>query len=70
MVMTQTVQELKAERVQEELKAERVQEESLALLRKRVLGQDDPVGAAMAVTQSQAEERLKAERVQARLERP
>jgi pterin-4a-carbinolamine dehydratase len=53
----------------QELKAERVQEESLALMRKRVLGQDDPVGAAMAVSRTQAEERLKAERVQARLKR-
>jgi pterin-4a-carbinolamine dehydratase len=74
-------QELKSERVQEEvalmaeepfrisLKAERVQEESVALMRKRILGQDDAVGAAMAVTRNQAEERLKAERVQARLKR-
>jgi pterin-4a-carbinolamine dehydratase len=53
----------------QELKAERVQEESLAVMRKRVLGQDDPVGAAMGVTRSRAEERLKAERVQARLQR-
>jgi pterin-4a-carbinolamine dehydratase len=54
-----TVQKLKAERVQE----------PLALMRKRVLGKDDPVGAAMAVTRNQAEERLKAERVQLRLKR-
>ncbi len=53
----------------QELKAERVQEESLALMRKRVAGQDDPVGAAMAVSRNQAEERLKAERVQLRLKR-
>jgi pterin-4a-carbinolamine dehydratase len=53
----------------QELKAERVQEQSLALMRKRVLGQDDPIGAAMAVSRAQAEERLKAERVQARLKR-
>jgi pterin-4a-carbinolamine dehydratase len=46
-----------------------VQEESLALMRKRILGQDDPVGAAMAVTRDQAEDRLKAERVQGRLKR-
>jgi pterin-4a-carbinolamine dehydratase len=52
---------------EQELKAERVQEESLAVMRKRVLGQDDPVGAAMAATTGRAEERLKAERVQARL---
>jgi len=53
----------------QELEAERVQEESLALMRKRILGQDDAVGAAMAVTRTQAEERLKAERVQSRLTR-
>jgi pterin-4a-carbinolamine dehydratase len=53
----------------QELKSERVQEESLALMRKRVLGQDDTVGAAMAVTRGQAEERLKSERVQSRLKR-
>lgn len=53
----------------QELKAERVQEESLALMRKRVLGRDDAVGAALAVTQRRAEERLKAERVQLRLKR-
>jgi pterin-4a-carbinolamine dehydratase len=53
----------------QELKAERVQEETLALMRKRLLGQDDPVGTAMAVTQSQAEKRLKAGRVQSRLKR-
>ncbi len=53
----------------QDLKSERVQEESLALMRKRILGQDDPVGAAMAATRNQAEERLKAERVQTRLQR-
>jgi pterin-4a-carbinolamine dehydratase len=53
----------------QELKAERVQEESLALMRKRVTGQGDAVGAAMGVTRNQAEERLKAERVQLRLKR-
>ena len=53
----------------QELKSERVQKESLALMKKRILGQDDPVGTAMAVTQKQAEERLKAERVQLRLKR-
>jgi len=53
----------------QELKAERVQEESLALMRKRVAGQDDAVGAAMAASRNQAEERLKAERVQLRLRR-
>ena len=53
----------------QELKAERVQKESLALMRKRVLGQDDPVGAALSASQAQAGERLKAERVQLRLQR-
>jgi hypothetical protein len=53
----------------QELKSERVQEESVALMRKRILGQDDPVGAAMAVTRNRAEERLEAERVQTRLQR-
>ena len=53
----------------QELKAERVQEESLALMRQRILGRGDAVGAALAVTQSRAEERLKAERVQLRLKR-
>ena len=43
-------------------------EESVALMQKRILGQD-PVGAAMAVTRDHAEERLKAERVQSRLRR-
>jgi len=52
------------------LKAERVQEEeSLALMRKRVMGQGDALGSAMSVSRSQAEERLKAERVQLRLKR-
>ncbi|HYU35613.1 MAG TPA: hypothetical protein VEW48_25945 [Thermoanaerobaculia bacterium] len=53
----------------QELKAERVQEESLAVMRKRVAGQADAVGSAMAVTRNQAEQRLKAERVQLRLKR-
>jgi pterin-4a-carbinolamine dehydratase len=53
----------------QELKSERVQEETLALMRKRILGQGDPVGAAMAATRNLAEERLKSERVQSRLER-
>jgi hypothetical protein len=53
----------------QELKAERVQEESLALMRKRVLGQDDPVGAALSTSRNEAEERLKAERVKTRLKR-
>jgi pterin-4a-carbinolamine dehydratase len=48
------------------LKAERVQE-PLAVMRKRVSGRDDVCGSAMAVTRGQAEERLKAERVQLRL---
>ena len=51
----------------QELKAERVQgPESLS--RKRHLARtDDLVGAAMALTRSRAEQRLKAERVQLRL---
>ena len=53
----------------QELKAERVQEESLAVMRKRILGEGDAVGTAMRATQSQAEQRLKAERVQLRLKR-
>jgi pterin-4a-carbinolamine dehydratase len=53
----------------QELKAERVQEESLARMTKRLTGRDDAVGAAMAATQGQAEQRLKAERVQLRLQR-
>jgi pterin-4a-carbinolamine dehydratase len=52
----------------QELKAERVQKEALALMRKRVAGQD-AVGAAMARTNLKATERLKAERVQLRLKR-
>ena len=56
-----------SEPIVQELKAERVQEELLALRRTRVAGEDDAV--AMAVTQTQAEERLKAERVQLRLRR-
>ncbi len=52
----------------QELKAERVQKEALALMRKRVAGQD-AVGAAMARTNLKATERLKAERVQLRLQR-
>jgi hypothetical protein len=55
--------------VVQDLEAERVEEETLALMRKRILGKDDPVGAAMAMTQSQAETRLKADRVQSRLKR-
>ena len=55
--------------VVQDLEAEREEEESLALMRKRILGQDDPVGAAMAGTRNRAEERLKAERVQTRLQR-
>ena len=46
-----------------------VQEESLATMRKRILGQDDLVGAALAVSQNQAAQRLKVERVQLRLKR-
>jgi pterin-4a-carbinolamine dehydratase len=53
----------------QELKAERVQEESLARMRKNVAGQGDALGSAMTVSRSQAEERLKAERVQLRLKR-
>ena len=52
------------------LKAERVQEEEpLALMRMRVAGQGDALGSAMAVSRNQAQERLKAERVQLRLKR-
>lgn len=58
---------MKKENVVPELKAE--QEESLALMRKRILGRNDPVGAAMAATRNRAEDLLKAERVQARLGR-
>ena len=50
------------------LKAERVQEE-LSMTRKRVAGQGDALGSAMAVSRNQAQERLKAERVQLRLKR-
>ena len=57
------------ENTAQDLKAERVQKESLALMRQRVVGKDDPVGAAMGVSRNQAEQRLKAERVQARLKR-
>ncbi len=46
-----------------------MQEESLALMRKRVAGPGDPIGSAMAVTPSEAQVRLKAERVQLRLKR-
>jgi pterin-4a-carbinolamine dehydratase len=51
------------------LKSERVQEEEpLALMRKRMTGQD-ALGSAMAVSRNQAQERLKSERVQLRLKR-
>jgi pterin-4a-carbinolamine dehydratase len=53
----------------QQLKAERVQEESTALLRKRVARPGDSVGTAMATTGNQASQRLKAERVQLRLQR-
>ncbi len=53
----------------QELKAERVQEESLAVMRKRVAGLGDAVGSAMTAARNQAQERLKAERVQLRLKR-
>ena len=56
-----------SEPIVEKLKAERVQEE--ALMRKRVAVQNDVLGSAMAVSRSQAQERLKAERVQLRLKR-
>ncbi|HKH48597.1 MAG TPA: hypothetical protein VKM72_28365 [Thermoanaerobaculia bacterium] len=52
------VQELKSERVQEEL-----------LMRKKRLPPDDEIGAAMTLTGSRAEQRLKSERVQLRLKR-
>jgi pterin-4a-carbinolamine dehydratase len=67
METTQNVPELKAERVQQELKAERVQEEALAVMRKRILEKADAVGAALGMTQTQVERRLKVERVQVRL---
>jgi|GEM_PF-2031433 len=51
------------------LKSERVQEEEpLALMRKRMTGQD-ALGSAMSVSRSRAQERLKSERVQLRLKR-
>jgi pterin-4a-carbinolamine dehydratase len=53
----------------QQLKAERVQEESPALLRKRVERSGDAVGTAMSMTGNQASQRLKAERVQLRLQR-
>ena len=52
----------------QQVEAERVQKEALARMRRRVAGQD-AVGAAMARTNLQAAERLKAERVQLRLKR-
>jgi pterin-4a-carbinolamine dehydratase len=52
----------------QELKSERVQEEVLSR-KKRLPPPDDAVGAAMALTRSQAEQRLKSERVQSRLKR-
>ncbi|HKH45547.1 MAG TPA: hypothetical protein VKM72_12860 [Thermoanaerobaculia bacterium] len=55
MNTTNAVQELKSERVQEPLS------------RKRVVRPDDQGGAETALTQSQAKERLKSERVQLRL---
>ena len=60
---------MKEQNAVQEVKAERVEEESVALMRKRILGQDDPVGAAMAGMRTQAEERLEAERMQSRLKR-
>jgi pterin-4a-carbinolamine dehydratase len=54
-----TVQELKLERVQEPVVA----------ARKRVARPDDQGGAAVSLTRSQVEERLKSERVQLRLKR-
>lgn len=48
----------------QELKSERVQE---PVSRKRVARPDDQGGAAVSLTRSQAEERLKSERVQLRL---
>jgi len=50
----------------QQLKAERVQE---ALLRKRMERSGDAVGTAMSSAGNQASQRLKAERVQLRLER-
>jgi pterin-4a-carbinolamine dehydratase len=50
----------------QELKSERVQEELLAR-KKRLPRPDDEIGAAMAMTENQKEQRLKSERVQLRL---
>ena len=51
----------------QEAKLQRVQAEALASMRKRILGKDDALGTAMAVTRNRAEERLKIERAQMRL---
>lgn len=50
----------------QELKSERVQEPAL---KRRVVRPDDGAGVQMPLTQSQAQERLKSERVQSRLKR-
>jgi hypothetical protein len=42
-----------------DLKGERVQEESLARMRKRVAGEGDALGSAMAVSRSQANQPLR-----------
>lgn len=52
-----------------ELKSERVQQEAMAPLRRRVARPGDAVGNAMSKSGAQASERLKAERVQLRLQR-
>jgi len=53
----------------QELKAERVQGPESLSRNRHLARTDDAVGSAMAVTRSQAEQRLKAERVQTRLKR-
>lgn len=52
----------------QELKSERVQKPVVAA-RKRVVRPDDQGGAAVSLTRSQVEDRLKSERVQLRLKR-
>lgn len=59
MSTTNAVQELKSERAQEPVVA----------ARKRVVRPNDQGGAAVSLTRSQVEERLKSERVQLRLKR-
>jgi len=56
------------EPIVQQLKAERVQVESMAPLRKHMARPGDAVGNAMSKSGNQASERLKAERVQLRLQ--